>query len=65
MIFGEKKEKAIIDIDKVDPSDNESAEKKNNSNKIFEYSVEERKVLKKINIATVPFICAILFIQVC
>ena len=30
----------------------------------FVYTLEEKKLLRKINITTVPFICAITFLQV-
>ncbi|KAI7859824.1 major facilitator superfamily domain-containing protein [Circinella umbellata] len=51
-------------MEKVDSLDNESrGSRKDDTSKKLEYSAEEKRVLKKINIATVPFICAILFIQ--
>lgn len=31
----------------------------------FVKSLEERRLVRKINIATIPFVCAILFTQVC
>ncbi|KAI9497526.1 major facilitator superfamily domain-containing protein [Zychaea mexicana] len=49
-----------VDLEKV--SSNIESGEKSASNK-FVYSPEEKKLVRKINFATVPFICAILFIQ--
>lgn len=39
-------------------------EKQKKTSSKFVYTPEERRVLRKINFATVPFVCVVLYIQV-
>lgn len=45
-------------------SSDHDLEKQKKASTKFVYTPEERRVLRKINFATVPFVCVVLYIQV-